>query len=366
MQTKKKEFKLNLASFDLLKGLMICQVVLMHTSFTVEWQGNPAIETYFAIVRSPAAIVLPAFFIISGYGFKTKGPLKMLKNSAAGMLMPCFWVLLSEMLLIPVCYGACYYISGRSLAEILPIWFSGVVGSVFGMPELEGYKIFGIEARFCGPIWFFWAMFTAQNVLNLVLHHLKKTWQQVGAILLCNILGYWLLKQEIYYFCIYSGLMSAVYCYVGYLLKKHKLLQKWVYDWQAWLGLAVLAALSLLMPLEGWLVPDGLLQPVGICCVSLLVIMASLLLGKFDWKCTDLFKTMGVYSYWILAIHSAETHWGPWAGFQYNLPLSKGALLTVITVSWFVIIAVCCVMLKKMSKYRYRKKLAQKGMAASR
>lgn len=349
--------KLNLNSFNLLKGFVIICVVLSHTLATYKFDGSNASSLvalhFFLTLVGP--FLMPALFIVSGYGFKEREPMKCLKKTAEGMLVPYFWIALAYATITPLLYVLC----GESLAERQSRILGYLAAYLFGLSKY-GVDLGWIQAREISASWFFLASFVALNVLNLILK-LKNLWAQIGCVGLCLAAGIVLDKLGFIYFCVPQGLVSVAFCYIGYTIKKYKL-----FDWfnakPYVLVLLFLAAAAEyywgLFTLSRFKFNNALLDCIGAGCGGILIVIAGIYLGKFDWKATDWLKQVGVYSYWVLAIHCFEMDGVPW-NFIQRAPAHPFPLFCLeVAVKAAELIAVCYC-LKQLSKYRYRRRIAK-------
>ncbi len=356
MLTQKKEFKLNIASFDLIKGVMILTVVLHHICEIVAW--NDWLLT--AIIRALIDVgngLMPAFAIISGYSFKEKDPSKLLKTTANGLCKPCIYVALVTAILAPLpWYLVRYHTWSETAGELISL----ILGSLLGLSGPDDTIRAGTYALVsCGPIWFLWALFWAQNVLNLILRFKKETWKRAVIVLACMTIGYWLGKLGFIFFSIPQGLFLVGFCYVGYLLKQYKLLQRWTGDIRAYLILLPIALAEMYwgyVNMWGMRFFNVVLDSIGATAMAVLFVMVGVWIGRFNWKATEGLKEVGIYSFWILAVHNVEMAAVPWVELGESLSLGLREYVLVMIVIRFSIIAAGVYAVKKFSKYIYTRR----------
>jgi len=77
-------------------------------------------------------------------------------------------------------------------------------------------------------------------------------------------------------------------------------------------------------------------------------------LGQFDWKCLDWIKQVGVYTYWVLCIHSFEIVAMPWRLLTGWMGISELMILCDLIMR-VCFITVVCILLKNITRIRYRK-----------
>ncbi len=357
MQSPKREIKLNIASYDLLKGFLILLVVLAHMFHEVDWINDPVLTAFYRYAFAPGIAAMPAFLIISGYSFKVKDPVKLLKSSAKSLCVPCFWIMVATMILAPIPYYVLRYQAIKPAAYELICRMLGYMLGLAG-PNLH-VNILGFELWSCGPIWFFWALFVAQNVMNLILRNFKEFWKQAAAVLICTAAGYALMKLQLTFYCIGQGLFSVSFCYLGYLLKQRKVLQRCVFDVRTYILLVPVTIAEMTwgtFDLWSGTFNNVILDCIGTACMSILLIIAGIWLGQFEWKCTDFLKEMGVYSFWILSVHTVEMFAFPWRELHQFLPEDPRVFLVILTMIRLVVIAAGVLFVKKLSKYNYARK----------
>lgn len=235
-------------------------------------------------------------------------------------------------------------------------YVSVTLAFLLGIP-IPGKVLFGYKLYHCAIVWFLLALFWAYNILNLILR-VKRTRHQVALVLGCAALGYALFLLDFVYFCIPHGLIATGYFYVGYLLKKNKLLEKglpkkWMY-W-AWILIAVVYATWGEYDLCYGKFRCFPLDYAGAIFLALLLLVIGIRIGKCEWKIFDVVHSVGIYSYWVLCIHSIEQKCLPWKDFirateQYP---NQGFILTLLIKA--LLISGCCMLLRRLNRWKYRK-----------
>ncbi len=87
--------KIRLDEFDILKGIAMLSVIVSHIYF----------EAFFSLYH------IPLFFFVSGYFFKQKNPIDLLKSNCQQLLLP--YIKVGSIILL--CY---FLIFGKSYANI--------------------------------------------------------------------------------------------------------------------------------------------------------------------------------------------------------------------------------------------------------
>lgn len=346
--------KISLGSFDFAKGFLMILVILGHTVNSGNY--NILCEKLFTnapYLLNSAFFIIPAFFIISGFGFKDKPAGKLIKKLFRDLIIPYLLVMLA----IALVYPFSYYFQFHNWSESITITIRFLLAFALGIPEYGkvflGYDVLSIYA-----LWFFLTLFVAMNGLNLIIK-IKNRAVQVCIVAVCALVGYSLLIREINYFCIPQGLIAIGYCYVGYLLKRFDLIEmKRNYT----LVYVVLGAISLAEIKWGYFdlclgnFKNGFLDCIAAGCGGVLFTSVSLRIGRFEWKGLDWIKQIGVYSYWILCIHTVEARLAQWNILAASMSSQGVAFILELAIKAGIIISVCHI-LKKISKYKYRRRV---------
>ena len=353
---QRKSTKLTIGSFDLLKGVAIIVMILSHTIGRYDLQRyfpQGGILNIFAYI---GPVSIPAFFVISGMGFREKSPSAMLKKTFSDIMIPYFLVMGSYALFFPLVR---YPFTGY-WNEVFTYAIRYVAAFLLGNIQY-GRIVFGQEIYWCTSMWFFLALFVALNVLNGIVK-IKRVSVQVICVLLLTLLGNYLYANDCFWFCIDRGLRSLGFCYIGYVVKKYKL-----YDclqgnlWTYLITLPIFFLLPKLEQLDETVFLYVLSTYFAECCCTLPLVFAGVALGKRDWVGTSWLKKIGMYSYWIVCIHGFETEAFPWYIMSQSLrhrPIFAFCLELSIKA---VFIIGMCVILKKIANWRYRRKMRAYG-----
>ena len=353
---EKKPIKLNLGSFDLAKGTAILLVVLSHTFGHYDWSQSAAQQPISILTYALGTGFLTAFFIVSGIGLKKKPPKSMLKKSFADLLVPYLWIMAAYAVIYPLVR---YPIAG-SWPVVLDQTIRFMVAFLLGYARY-GKVIFGVQIFWCTAAWFLLATFIALNVLNLILH-LKRGSHQLFCVILCAIVGNLLFSMELFYFCIPQGLRAVGYLYIGYLMKKNRLLERLLTNIRAYLLLTPLCLIQMkFSTLDNTVFVNVVLEYIGSAFSAIFFIFICVYLGSFEWKGLAWIKLAGVYSYWILCLHSAEMDIIPWYlnAQLFSLHPWWGLAAELFIKAWIFVLG--CILLKKISRKKYRRRLALSG-----
>lgn len=358
MDSNTRKIKIGLGAFDLVKGFAIAFMVIGHMAshYAIDTL-SPALYVFFLPLTLLGVCTIPMFFTASGFGFKEKSPGKMLKMTFSDLLKPYLFITLAVALVYPISYG----IQKGEFSGAIPATARWVLALLFGLhdPYADQKILFGIEVRACWVAWFLLAMFVAFNVLNLILKA-KKSWAQFALVIFSVVSGYVLSRLKFTYFCIPQGLIAVGYCYIGFMFKKHKFFEREAFPVRLCI---VLIPITLIECVWGDydmaynIYKYGLLDIVAASCAGIFLFVLGAYAGRCEWKWLNPIKQIGVYTYWIMCIHSVELICFPWDRIVKSMPEYPFVAFLIELGSKLVLISVCCIVLKKITQYRYRRKM---------
>lgn len=348
----RKTNKVCLGSFNFIKGVAISVVVLGHIALDFDLSRLTWFYPLFVLLQFLKTPFMPLFFIISGYMFVPTSRRSIFQKMVRVFLLPYMLVTWAFSLI----QTASMYIQTRSVEQMLDRYVSVTLAFLLGIP-IPGKVLFGYKLSHCAIVWFLLALFWAYNILNLILRT-KRLRTQIALVLGCAALGYSLFSLDFTYFCIPHGLIATSYFYVGYLLKKSKLLEKglpakWMY-W-VWILIAVLYASWGDFDLCYGKFRFFPVDYVGVTFLALLLLVIGIRVGSYEWKIFDILNSMGIHSYWVLCIHSIEQKCLPWKTIIRAAEAwpNEAFVLTLILKAF--IIAGCCKLLKRLNRWKYRR-----------
>ena len=206
--------------FDMVKGLFIVVMMLGHTltdyypPWVIRNDGTWIGLAYDMLDRLLCCGMIPMFCIICGYGFRQKPMGKCLRGQIRFLWKPYVWMTLA--------------ITAGIAAEKLLLHGSIGEGLRYQvLPYLLGTcpqgRYFGMELGSVGPVWFLIVYVLAGVLLNALLHE-QHLWGQVLLAAVLAAAGV-ALKDIRIPFCFQQSLICTLYMYIGWLMKKKKLLQ---------------------------------------------------------------------------------------------------------------------------------------------
>lgn len=356
--SKVKNNRITLGTFDFIKGFAMIVIVFGHTISNYQVWRSDVLTGLSQFALCTRSCVIPLFFLISGFGFKPKDPKVILKKLFFDMIIPYLWIVAAYALIMPVMV----FLSTGSIDLAVRQTLGYVVAMLLGN---TGKRMFlGMEMPWWMPSWYLLATFVSINVLNQILR-LKKVWHQIAAVCLSVVAGYGLFHINFHYYCIPHGLMAVGFCYGGYALKKFGLLEKLrtnIWTYVILVPVSVAEAVWGLFDLCPGDFNNVVLDYIGAGGMALLVLLVGIYLGRLEWPLFDGIKSVGVYTYWIVCIHCFEQSslpWWMWREAMVGQPL-LGFVIEIIARALFL--AGVCIMLKKFSKYRYKRKLEKNAI----
>ena len=352
MDVNKRVNKIGLGGFSFIKGIAILVIIFGHISREFDMSQLTWFRPVFAVLGFLKTPFIPLFFIISGYGFKVNSVRKMLKKTIKALMVPYIFVMIGFCIFQPLVA----YVRTQDWSYSVNAGITWGFAFLLGLPE-PGKVILGYKLANCSIVWFILALFWAHNILNLILKK-KQVVVQGILVVVCALLGYFLCVYEVTYFCIPQGLIATSYFYVGYLLKKHKMLErglthKWMYA--AWAAIAALYASWGYFDLcygEFKFFPVDYL---AVNFLALLLLKIGIYVGECDGKILDIIKEVGIYSYWVICIHSVEQKCIPWKRLALFTAENQNIGFILALFMKAAIITICCMIIKRFEKWKYGK-----------
>lgn len=345
---EKKGFRITLGSFDLIKGLAMIFFVVGHS--LAPYRSSALIQTrLFSFIGNLGYCMMPALLFASGYMFKPKNPKKVWNSVYSKIIKPYLIVTLVIATLYP--YILYFYSWSGTVAMGNSIGY--VVAYLLGVPSSD-LIIFGYDVQWIGAVWYLLASAIAMNVANFILR-IRKELYQILAVLLIFGLGWILLSIDFNYYCIPQGLIATTYFYMGYVFKKYKLLERCANSIWTYVVLIPIVFTELYygyFDLNLGQFRYGILDCIGAGFTAIFIMLIGVRLGRIEWCMLDWIKTIGVYSYWIIFIHSVDMalpHWYDLAHCGLNKYLTFMMIVGIRT----IIIAAGCMIIKKISEKKY-------------
>ena len=217
METTKPRTVNSIGMFDMLKGAGMLSIVLGHTVELYPLQLSSGLSLFSFFCFTYRETLMAAFFIASGYGFRKRSIGKCIHQQLKSLLKPfCYTAVFTTVLHFIIHYKTFHYLPG-SLTESIKV----AGGFLLGLPHTATY--FGQEFFSCGPMWYLLALLMGWILLDVILNIFPERyipWAVGGAALLgWGASLVWELP-----FCLIQGAVVVPYLYLGFIAKKHHLL----------------------------------------------------------------------------------------------------------------------------------------------
>ena len=340
-------------TFDLAKGTLMLVVILVHMFPYYDLSRYPVLTPFLSLAQIAAYGAMAVFYIMSGYGFKERSVKATLKKTFDEMIKPYLVVMVCAAFLFPIVHFLNYRWWPNAIRETGKLVLAFLVGA-----KESGKTLFGYEIYSCSVAWFLLAMFTAHNVLNLILKIKNMKLQALTAVFLF-FAGFALYQIDFFYYCIPDALMMVEAIYIGYIVKKYKLMNQLVNSRTVCFFLWMLAGMAVILQQNGALYENSpyFVKNLVNQCISYLLLFYGIKADRYENKAADLFRTIGIYTYWIMCIHCVELVVIPW--YRWGAVMSAHPVLAFLIDGCVkaVIILSGCKMLKTISKYNYKRKM---------
>ena len=207
----------SIGMFDMLKGAGMLTIVFAHTAelYPLPTISGLSLAAFFPFIYREA--LMAAFFIASGYGFRKRSISRCITQQLKSLLRPYAWTaLFTAVLHFIIHYKTFHYLPG-TMGESLKV----VGGFLMGLPHTTEY--FGQEFFSCGPMWYLLALLVGWILLDVILNIFPERyipWAVAG----CALLGWGTSLVWELPFCLIQGAVVVPYLYLGFLAKKHHLL----------------------------------------------------------------------------------------------------------------------------------------------
>ena len=347
------EFKLGIGTFNLAKGLGICFVVMIHVGLCVLTEadlisGSLMLGVLFVFLTYG---LMPAFFILGGFGRKTKRASAGILTNLKEMMIP--YLIIS--LVIIICNAIKIYIDGSY--EFID--FKKDLLSLAVM-LIHDKDINGEFFRSIGPLWFT-SSFALGNILLSAVFKIKTTAiRYIYLLILITAAGY-LMSKDYAYFCITTGFMAAVYMYVGYLIYKDKRFLYNVKIHAVLVGLLPIVTLLALLNGTSFAISGNNMGNVFVLgflistLAALIYIRVCVSLNDSFLGKIKVFGLIGRYSYHIFFAHALEYMVIPWNRVAEYLPDNVVLKICMILVMRTAVISLLTFVFIKFSKVKNNK-----------
>lgn len=351
-----RSLKNSIGMFDLFKGVGMLMVVFGHTASLFQFPDLEGNRGMILVVQLLVQIfqvgLMPAFFLVSGYGFRRRPLKKCVSQQASLILRPyCYVAVLTVLLHLVLHYLSFGYWQGavRETGKL-------AVGFLLALPQNK--EMFDTVFFSCGAIWYLVALFLSWTILDWIMERLPERYVGIG-VAGSVLLGWLTGRNRVIPFCLSQGLIAAGELYFGYRIKKEKRFTRpLTWHWLAGGGAAVLLSLLITTSYgKADNMADGVwaLGPFSIvldCFLGYILLHLFLKLNAYRNRLFDVIAIIGRYSLLIFAVHTVEMLAVPWYLFaeRWKMHPIVGVLLQFALRSLLIFAA--CAVIRNWKKIR--------------
>ncbi len=342
--TREKAKAVNtIGMFDIFKGIGMVLVIFGHT-FTglfFDPSGNPLMKIPVLLLSPIGASLIPAFFLLSGYGFRKRPVVKCMKQQISLLLKPYLYVAAATVSLHLIFHYLAFHYWPASVKETLKV----AGGFILALPqnvEFGSFRFFG-----CGAVWYIIALFLGWILLDILMNIVDEKY--TGLAVLLVVLAGWIAGYgRNLPFCFSQGLIAVGFLHAGYRIKKNRLFLR---ELNGRSRLIILSACAISLFLTIWsgeidnmdkgVWAAGPLSILIDTVVGVGIIMLILKLNRFDNPFLGLLQKIGRESLLIFCIHTVEMIAVPWYLLQERYQNHPNLCnLIIFCLRWGIIMAV--------------------------
>ncbi|WP_051689271.1 acyltransferase family protein [Butyrivibrio sp. AE2032] len=317
--------------FDLLKGLTMITIVVVHTLQQVETMG-------YKIDVGMLGILNVALFVISGYGFRAKNLKKTFAQQFQLLVAPYIITSILTCLMHLICHFVVFGSIRLAIKETIKV-FAGLLLGLSDTVQVRGINIFS-----CGPMWYIWALFWVWIIITLIFNYVPEKWRSVVALAV-SVISIALFNITFNPWSIYRGMFFSVFFYSGYYCKKKKLFTtRWDTKYNLLLCASLVAAVLVSYFAGYYHILQFILVPL-IIIYPVVLVKIFLALNVFSGPVTNKIRTIGRYSLYFLCAHSLEYIAIPWYCIAERIHSHVG--VAIVCVVRLVLDLAICVFVKE-------------------
>ena len=325
----------SIGMFDLLKGIAMVWIVFWHnipnfselyitkiSHYSDEgalvyvpyfYEASMIIRLCFTILVLLLVSLMPTLFILSGYSIRKRTISKGCSSQYKELLKP-YLITVFVTVSLNIVFHYCFfrYLPG-AVQESVKV-FGGMILGYSQNVQIGEFTFFAN-----GPMWFVLSLFWALVIFNVLLNKVDETKIKYYAFGL-SILG-WLLSYTVYTpFCISQGLVGVLYVYLGYYVRKSKILasvhsKETIIKYILWVIIPniILISLGLITEMADNVYSLGPISYIESGLMGIGFIYVYMRMNQsFDGKVSNALRYFGRYSLYFLIIHTVEMIAIPW------------------------------------------------------
>ena len=329
--------------FDIFKGVGMLMIVFGHTfSISLFFDDKNYFMVVLQLLLSLIYIgLMPAFFIVSGYGFRKRPVKKCVKQQLSFLLKPYLIVAVSTVLLHFVFHYMAFRYFPASVKETIKV----AVGFLLALPQNK--DICGITFFGCGTMWYIVALLIGWILLDIFMNYIPEKYVDI-AVIASATLGWLIGVGNVIPFCISQGMIAVGFMRIGYQIKKAKFFERQL-EWYGKIGIILSCIFSILLLMwtgkldnmdEGiWVAgPISMLMDAFIGVGILILVLK---LNQLEHPLLRFVQMIGRDSLLIFCVHTVEMIAIPWYLLKEHysgIPFLGNML--VLLLRWCVIAAV--------------------------
>lgn len=317
MNEKRKQISNTLGMFDLIKGIIMLWVMLLHTyglfdpinrynsiEEKIAELGIPLI-LFFLFLAHIGSVAMPILFIIDGYGFRKTSMSKCIHRQYKELLIPFF----TTVIITTIAHFLFFFFRYRAGIRYTAYKTLGILaGFLLGVPK--DITILGFEFSACVPLWFLLALFIGNVTFTLLMQRFEGRNLLIASFAVSCVgwlIGIWITIP----WCISQGLVAVLYICMGYLAKKNKFFTTPISKKTIicmWIITILTAPMNMVMTFN-MAEQDYSFGPIGIASFGVFGILAiyySLRLGRSAGALITFLRKIGRASLYVFCAHTIE------------------------------------------------------------
>lgn len=295
--------------FNLIKGIGMVLVIWFHVNAKFNNLYSPIIDYAVCVLQTFAFFsLMPVFFILSGYFTRKQTVEKYLKNQTSYFIKPYIVTASITTFLIFLRNVFDYHIG----LQMLKATIKQALGFLLGVSP-ACLRYFGLQNTNCGPLWFLLALLTGTFILIWMLNHIteeKQLWFALGVSVLYIPL---MLLEDRIPFSLIHGVYGFISLFIGYRVKKQKLLDRPLPKYHWILGVVCFILMYIVQVRNRdydlfWAILRSYVGPY----IAFLTIYLFCYFGDNDRWITDKLEYVGKNSLLFICVHTVEDMALPW------------------------------------------------------
>ncbi len=344
--------------FNFSRGVGIIFVVLAHTAkFFVSSEMND--QLFGNAIASLGSAVMAMFFMVSGFGFRSKKMKKALGEQSRLLLLP--YVITAGLILLAKLTLA--ILKQRSFMD-----YGGDMVMSYLIAINHGYEgtILGLPVNNIAMLWFLWALFGGWCIYNAITR-IKDSKKQYTLVCLCVIASFALISySHVWPFVLPHMLQAVGFICVGKIIRDSDFLEK-RQNPMVWILLSIPTLLTLAFGgvdvyTCSWRL--SIIDYIGILCMGVLLLkMFSMIQNTYSsGNVYEWIAGLGINTLQILCIHAFDEKVIPWHNW---IPLFEnriwlGILIYAVVRICFIFVAFKIVKFIQSKFFRKKKKKHKK------